>query len=67
MVTFNDREFMGANIYKLAHMGMSNGSEYSLTVQFVRALAILSEQEIKDLMKEVRKKTQGKYPDELIK
>jgi len=67
MITFNDREFMGAKIYKLAHMGMTNGNEYYLTVQFVRALAILSVEEVKDLMKEVRKKTQGKYPDELIK
>ena len=45
---------------------MENGNEYTITVRFVRALAILSSEQIDNLKKEIEKKTQGKYSDELI-
>ena len=53
MLTFDDREFLGAKIYKLSHLGMTNDNEYAFTVRFVRALAILSEEEVKGLIKEI--------------
>ena len=45
---------------------MTNGYTYLLTVRFVRALAFLSEQAIRDMVREVESKTQCKYPKELI-
>ena len=45
---------------------MTNGYTYLLTVRFVRALAFLSEQEIRDMVREVESETQCKYSKELI-
>ena len=45
---------------------MEKGSEYTVTVRFVRALAILNMEEVTKLKNEIQKATQGKYPDELI-
>ena len=67
MLTFEGREFLGVKIYKLSHLGMTNGNEYTFTVRFIRALAVLSEEEVKGLIKEIHKKTGDKYPDELVK
>ena len=51
----------------LESLGMKNGSVSKLTIRFVRALAILSEKEIAKIIEDTDKKTQSKYPRELIK
>jgi hypothetical protein len=61
-----ENEIDGPDTVKLSKLGMSNGTTVSLTVRFVRALAFLSEQEMKDMVQEVESRTQSKYPKELI-
>ena len=43
-------ECEGRNIYRLAHLGMLHGSEYTLTVRFVRSLAILKKFQLNDII-----------------
>ena len=61
-----DQEWDGDDTATLKSLEMTNDNSYSMTVRFVRALAFLSEQAIRDMVREVESKTQCKYPKELI-
>ena len=52
-----DTEWDGANTTTLKSLEMTNGHRYSMTVRFVRALAFLSELEIRDMVREVESRT----------
>ena len=61
-----DTEWDGADTATLKSLEMTNGHTYSMTVRFVRALAFLSEREMRDLVREAESRTQRRYPRELI-
>ena len=61
-----DNEWQGDDAATLKSLEWMNGNQYTLIVRFVRALAFLSEQEISDMVSEVERRTQGKYPQEMI-
>ena len=47
-------------------LGFKNGSEGRLCVRFVRALALLTEEQLETLVARIDKAVQGKYPRELL-
>ena len=67
IVVFHDDEEMKFNSNtKLKSLGFRNGLIYNLTVRFVRALAILTQPKLHCMVDRVDRKSQGKYPRELI-
>ena len=65
VIMHRGEECEGPTIYKLAHLGMTNGQSCDLTVRFVRALAFLSKAQINSMAEQVDEQTQSRYPREL--
>ena len=65
-VYHDGEEYTRTTTYKLRDFRMVNNNEITFTVRFVRALAVLSEEEITDLKNKIHTTTRDKYSDELI-
>ena len=63
---FEEKEWYGEDSTTLESLHMKTGKKYCITIRFVRALAYLSENDIKNMVTEVDSRTQGKYPKEMI-
>lgn len=63
-----NNKWEGDDSTTLSSLDMNNGNEqpYRVTIRFFRALAFLSQQELGEMVNQVERRTQGKYPYELI-
>ena len=66
VVFHDDKEMKFNSNKKLKSLSFGNGLIYTLTVRFVRALAILTKPKLQAMVDRVDRKSQGKYPRELI-
>ena len=60
------KAFTGPTCTQLSTFGFKNGFEGMIVIKFVRAVAFLTNEEIKALVTKVDRAVHGKYPTEII-
>ena len=60
------KEWKGDENSQLNALEMRNGCTYELTISFTRALAFITDKEIKDMVLRIERRTEGRYDKELI-